>query len=250
MFLTIDIGNSAVKFAIYDKEQLIHRFSIPTIVDYEPDELMFERFRYVAERFIRIDTVIASSVVPSINSIVKNACREYLKVTPIFIDSSYDIGLKVTYSPESSLGPDRFVGAYAAATKYGVPVIVCNFGTATTVDLVSNEMVFLGGVIAPGVGTMAAALDQKTANLPLVHISKPEKILGNNTEEAIRSGVFYGSVGLAKQLIRSLSSQIEDSPTVVATGGFSSILAPEIEEIDVVDQTLVLDGLRMIAEMI
>lgn len=250
MFLTIDIGNSAVKFAIYDKEQLIHRFSIPTVVDYDPEELMFERFRYVAERFIRIDTVIASSVVPSVNLTVKKACREYLKVTPIFINSSYDIGLKVNYFPEGSLGSDRYIGAFAAASKYGTPVIICNFGTATTIDIVNSERVFLGGAIAPGVGTMAKALDQKTEVLPLVQISKPEKVIGDNTEEAIRSGIFYGHIGLAKQLITSLAAQIDDKPKVIATGGFSSLLAAEIAEIDIVDQTLVLDGLRMIAEKI
>lgn len=250
MFLTIDIGNSAVKFAIYDKDQLVHRFAIPSVVDYDPDELMFERFSYVAERFITIDTVVVSSVVPALNPTIKKACRELLKVTPFFVVSTIDLGLKINYDPPEALGPDRFVGAFAASTKYGAPVIVCNFGTATTIDAVNSEMHFLGGTIAPGVGTMAKALDVKTSNLPLVQISKPEKVIGNSTETAIRSGIFHGHVGLARNLITSIAFEMNETPKVIATGGFASLLAPEINEINIVDQTLVLDGLRMIADKI
>lgn len=250
MLLAIDIGNSTIKFGIFSGSELVHKFSIPTVLDYDPDELMFERFRYVKERFIRIDTVVASSVVPSIEPVLTGACKEFLNVTPVFVTNVVDLGLTIKYDPPESLGTDRLVSGFSAAETHGKPVVVCSFGTATTIDAISSNGEFLGGVIFPGVGTMSHSLQLKTSKLPLVQISKPDRVVGTSTESSIRSGIFHGHIGAAKYLIKAIAAEMKDEPKIVATGGYAKMMASELAVIKIVDENLLLNGLRMIHERI
>lgn len=248
MLLAIDIGNSSTKFGIFESRSLIDKFVIPTLRDYTVDELLFDRLRYINDRFFSIDTAFVSSVVPEMNETLSAACRELLKVTPQFVDHSFDLGIKVCYEPPSAAGSDRLVCAASAAEKYGPPVIVCSFGTATTIDLVNDRSEYLGGTISPGMKTLAEALHLKTSKLPLVSVSKPETVVAATTEDSIRSGVFYGYVGLVEGIIERMIEEIGDRPRVVATGGFAATVAENSTLIDVVDENLILDGLAMLAE--
>lgn len=246
MLLAIDIGNSSVKFGIFDGSSLFHKFSIQTKRDYTVEELLFDRLKLVEDQFIQVDIAacVVASVVPELNGVMAEVCRELFKVTPRFVDETWDFGLVNKYEPASAAGVDRLVNASAAAAKYGTPVTVCSFGTATTIDVVNEAGEYLGGVIAPGLMVSARALQRETAKLPSVPIEKPVTIIGNTTMMSIQSGVVLGQTAMVKGLLE----QIGPFGSVVATGGFARLIAPDVSAINIVDENLTLDGLRLLAE--
>jgi type III pantothenate kinase len=138
------------------------------------------------------------------------------------------------------------VNAFAAAEKYGGPCIVCSFGTATTIDVVNSDREFIGGIIAPGMGLMAEALHLKTSKLPRVEIQRPESVIGNSTVASIQSGIYYGYIGLVEGIIPRMTGELGETATVIATGGYASMIASETDAIDTVDENLTLEGLRLI----
>ena len=248
MLLAIDIGNSLTKFGVFESTSLIDKFAILTTNDLTVNDLLFDRLKYINDRFFSIDRAIVCSVVPELNERFRSALKELLSVTPIFIDHSFDLGLKINYEPVTSVGIDRLVNASAAAAKYGAPVIVCSFGTATTVDFVNSGKEYLGGVIAPGMKLLAEALHLKTSLLPNVSIEKPERVIGNTTEASIRSGVFYGYVGMVDGILERFFSEIGSRPIVIGTGGLANTLGAESSFEVTVDETLALEGLTRLSE--
>jgi type III pantothenate kinase len=252
MLLAIDIGNSSIKFGIFEGANLVHKFNIATKLDYTADELVFDRFHVLDDKFIQLKfaSVIVASVVPVLNDVFANVCLDLFKVKAAFVDHTFDIGMPIAYEPSSSVGADRIVNVFGAIQKYGKPLIVCSFGTATTMDVASSQGVYIGGLIAPGMSTMAEALHLKTAKLPAVRIKKPEAVVRNTTEGSIESGVFYGHVAMVEGLIERIASEYQEKPKVIATGGFATLIAAETDLFDVVDENLTLDGLRLIAERI
>lgn len=252
MLLAIDIGNSTIKFGVFDGSNLLHKFSIATKRDYTVEELKSDRLTFIGTRVGPIDRVIISSVVPDVDIPMRKACRQIFKVTPIFVNSSTDLGLKIKYEPPSAAGTDRLVNAFAASEKYGRPVIVCSLGTATTVDIVTEKSAYIGGAIAPGMVTMAEALHLKAAKLPKVKIERPETVVANTTTGSIRSGIYFGYVGLVEGLVRRFLAEPQfdghSKPRVIATGGFAGLVAEDTNIFDVVDENLTLDGLRLIAD--
>ena len=152
------------------------------------------------------------------------------------------------YDPPTSVGIDRLVNASAAVEKYGTPVIVCSFGTATVIDAVNSKGEFLGGVIAPGAKLMAASLHEQTSQLPSVQIEMPDKVIGSNTADAMLSGVVNGQIAMADGLIKRIAAELASKPRVIATGGFASLIADSIKTVSVIDENLTLDGLRLLAE--
>ena len=248
MLLAIDIGNSSTKFGVFDSSTLIDKFAIHTTSDLAVSDLLFDRLKYVNDRFFNIDSVVVCSVVPELNETFSKALKELLSVTPVYVDHSFDFGLKIGYHPITSLGIDRLVNASSAVAKYGSPVIVCSFGTATTVDLVSADKKYLGGVIAPGMKLLADALHSKTSQLPNVAIEKPKSVIGNTTESSIKSGVFYGYVGLVDGILERIFFEAGARHRVIATGGFASMIADQGALVDTVDENLTLDGLRVLIE--
>lgn len=243
MLLAIDIGNSSTKFGIFGSDTLIDKFSIPTARDYTVSELLFDRLRYVNERFYQIDAVIVASVVPEMNQPVSDACVQMLKVTPSFVDASFELGIDITYEPPEAAGIDRLVNASAAVAKYSSPVVVCSLGTATTIDVVDRSNRFLGGTISPGMRTLAESLHSKASKLPLVTIEKPQQVVGRSTESSIKSGVFYGYIGLVEGILERTFTEIEERPKVIATGGFARLVSENTTLINTVDETLLLEGL-------
>ena len=245
MLLAIDIGNSSTKFGVFDGESLLHKFSIQTKCDYTVEELLFDRLKVYEREFIQvdIDTCIVASVVPELNGVISQVCGELFKITPRFIDASWDFGFTIDYDPPTAAGADRLVNCFAAASKYGTPVVACSFGTASTIDFVNERDEYIGGIIAPGMATMAKALHLAAAKLPEITIEKPKTLLGKTTEAAIQSGIVNGHIAMIEGLLK----QIGGAAKVVATGGFSRLIASKTTMIDIVDENLTLEGLRLLS---
>ena len=245
MLLAIDIGNSTTKLGVFEREKLITRLSIPTGRHQTGDQIddsISENLNYP------FDAVIISSVVPETNDAFEKFCEKRFQLTPVFVDNKLNFGLKILYNPPENLGIDRAVAAFAAREKYGAPVIVCDFGTATTIDLVNASGEFAGGIITPGIATLADSLFQKTSKLPRVEIKKPASVIGHSTVGSIQSGIYFGYVGLVKGILQEMFQTVGATPKVVATGGFAAMLAESVEEIEIVDENLMLEGLRRIYE--
>ena len=245
MLLAIDIGNSSTKFGIFDGELLLHKFSIQTKRDYTVEELLFDRLKVHEEDFIQIDidTCVVASVVPELNNVISQVCDQLFKITPRFVDATWDFGFAIDYHPPSAAGTDRLVNCFAAASKYGSPVVACSFGTATTIDVVSADNAYIGGIISPGMATMAKALQLETSKLPNVTIESPETVVGKTTVASIRSGIVNGHIAMVDGLLKRIGT----NGKVVATGGFAKLIAAETAAIDVVDENLTLEGLRLLA---
>ena len=248
MLLAIDIGNSLIKFGVFDGEALIDKFSIATRSDYRVEELHFDRLQFSGDKFIKIDQTMVSTVVPELIGVVREASQSQFKVTPIFVDHDADFGITNQYDPPTSVGIDRLVNASAAVWKYGTPVIVASFGTATVIDAVSKKGEFLGGVIAPGAKMMAASLHEQTAQLPAVQIEMPAHLIGRSTVEAMLSGVINGQIAMADGLIKRIASELGSKPRVIATGGFAHLIGDTIRTVSVIDENLTLDGLHFLSQ--
>lgn len=248
MLLAIDIGNSSTKFGVFESSSLIDKFTIPTVRDYSVNELLFDRLQYIKDRFFAIDTIGIASVVPEVDETFHKALKELLNVTPTFLDHKFDFGIKIKYDPPESLGIDRLVNASAAVLKNGSPLIICSFGTATTIDAVNSGSEYLGGTISPGMRTFSESLYMNTSKLPFVPIQRPGSVIGNSTEASIKSGVFFGSIGLAEGIVRRMLDEFNEgeSVKVIATGGFADLIAGNTDIIDAVDTNLTLDGIRIL----
>ncbi len=243
MLLAIDIGNSSVKFGVYDNEILVLRFTIPTVRRQSANEIN----SLISNRLNRnISAIIISSVVPESNEYFQEYGEKFYNLKPIFVDNTFDFGLKIKYNPPETIGVDRIVVAFAAARKYGKPCIVCDFGTATTIDAVNKQREYLGGTIAPGINTLSESLFIKTSNLPRVELAKPASAIGNSTVASIQSGIFYGYLGLTEGILQRMIDELGEKPRVIVTGGFARLIADECDLIEIVDENLMLDGLRMI----
>ncbi len=240
MLLAVDIGNSRTKFGLFDCEQLISKLSIPTIRDITAVGLT----KAVADKLFQgISAAIVSSVVPEINAAVLSFISTQFSVEPLLVTNDLDFGMQIDYFPLEDAGSDRLVNTFSAVEKYGAPCIVCSFGTALTIDVVNKDRVLTGGLIAPGMNTLAAALKLTTSRLPEVVIVKPETVIQNSTIGSLQSGIVHGYFALVDGLLSAIKSEIGNSPRVIATGGFAALIAENTSQIDVVDNDLMLDGL-------
>lgn len=243
MLLAIDIGNSSVKFGVFDKEILASRFMIPTVRRQSATEinsLISNQLNF------NISAIIIASVVPETNQSFQEYGENFHRLKPIFVEQTFDFGLKIKYDPPEAIGIDRIAAASAAARKYGKPCIVCDFGTATTIDAINEQSEYLGGIIAPGINTLSESLFIKTSKLPRVELVKPESVIGNSTVSSIQSGIFYGYIGLTEGILRRMINELGEKPRVIATGGFAGLIAESCELIEIVDENLMLEGLQMI----
>jgi type III pantothenate kinase len=241
MLLAIDIGNTLTKFGVFENDTLQSRTAVPTVRRQNADEFYHPEIE-------NIHAVIISSVVPELNKVHQEFSQKHYHLEPLFVDSSFDFNLKIKYNPPDKLGVDRLTAAFAAIEKYSVPCIVSDFGTATTIDAVNSKREFLGGIIAPGMQTMSDALFLKTSQLPKIVIKKPESVIGNSTEKAIESGIYFGYIGLVDGVIERMIAELGEKAKVVATGGFANLIAESSVKIDVVDDDLLLEGLRLVYE--
>jgi type III pantothenate kinase len=245
MLLAVDIGNSTTKLGVFDGSALVSRLTIPTIRDKTAAEIGASVGDELSGNF---SAVVISSVVPELNDSFRRFAETNFNLTPVFADNSFDFGFSIDYDPPSNAGADRLIAAFAAAEKYGRPVIVCDFGTATTIDAVGSGNVYLGGVIAPGVNTLGDALHFKTSKLPRVEIKRPAGVIGRSTVACIQSGIFYGYLGLTEGILRRMTAELGARPRIVATGGYAQFIAADCDLIETVDENLMLDGLRRLYE--
>ncbi len=243
MLLTVDIGNTSTKFGIFDGDTLRSKLAIPTIRDVTARGLA----NVLRSRLLQpITTAIVCSVVPEANAAMLDFLQAEYRTNAALVSADFDFGLDIRYEPLSAAGTDRLVNAFAAAKRYGAPCIVCSLGTALTIDVVSDKHVLVGGLIAPGMKTMARALHLNTAKLPEVEIERTDSVIQNTTAGSIRSGIFHGYLSMVEGLIDRFKNEIGDHTKVIGTGGFASMFAENSKSIDIVDGDLLLCGLQML----
>jgi len=251
MLLVIDVGNSNTSLGVYDGKELIAHWRLTTNPARTIDEYGVHSrnlFQLGHLDFKAIDAIAIASVVPPLNYTLKRMAEVYFQITPLFIDNETDTGLRILYEPASDVGSDRIVDAVAAIQKYGAPCIVVDFGTATTFNAINTKGEYLGGAITPGIMISSEALFARTSKLPRVDIKRPNKVIGSSTVSAMQSGLYYGYAGLVDGILGRMIEEIGSKPRVIATGGLAQLIATGSTFIELVDETLTLEGLRLVYE--
>jgi type III pantothenate kinase len=252
MLLVIDVGNTNTVIGVYDKDQLKENWRIRTVRDNTADEFNILARALFTDRGLpltAITRVAISSVVPSSVGILDGFCRRYLHLTPLWIQPScVKKRMPILYSNPNEVGPDRIVNAVAAYDKYKTGLIIIDFGTATTFDVITPAGEYLGGAICPGVMISSEALFQKASRLPRVEIfSAPEKVIGTDTIGSMQSGIIHGNAAMVDGMVERMRQELPHPLKVIATGGLAPLIAGLSTTIESVDQSLTLEGLRIIA---
>lgn len=251
MLLTIDIGNTNIVLAVFDEERLVRSWRVSTRKRRTADEYgIICRNLFHLDRAVDTNDILAvaiCSVVPPLDSIFKTLSTRYFNLDPYFVDPSRQDLMVVRYKPPSDVGADRIVNAVAARSLVGSPSIVVDFGTATTFDAISPQGEYVGGIIAPGIGISADALFSHASRLPRIDIRQPAQVIGQSTVESIQSGIYYGYQKLVDGIISRMKEDLGPA-RVVATGGLAPLIAEESLQIESVEPTLTVQGLRMLYE--
>src|SRR5215470_10029871 len=267
MLLVIDVGNTNTVLGVFARvakvhpgdagsetphyERLVAHWRVATVLNHTVDEygvLFRSLFSMDDIEVSGIHGIVISSVVPPLDSILRQVCERYFRLKPLFIEPGVKTGMPVHYDNPAEVGADRIVNGVAAFEKYRGPCVIVDFGTATTFDCVSTKGEYLGGVICPGIGISADALFSRTARLPRVEIRKPERVIGSNTVGSLQSGLYYGYLGLVDGILELLLRELGNETKVLATGGLATLIGKGSKYIKSVDDSLTLDGLRIIWE--
>ncbi len=241
MFLAVDIGNTSIKFGLFDGDEIVSTHILPTIRNITAADIGEATRAWLPND---LSAAIISSVVPELDApIVEFLERHAAKVA--LVRTTDDFGLTYNF-PIDEAGTDRLVNAFAAAELYGAPCVVVAFGTATAIDAVTREREHIGGLIAPGPATTAKALELAASKLPEVEIAEPPGVIATNTVHAIQAGIFFSQIGLVEAAVPRIKTEIGDDAKVVATGGFAPLIAAKCRSIDVVEPNLTLIGLKML----
>jgi len=252
MILVFDVGNTNMVLGVFDNANLITHWRIRTDTMRTCDEYgitMKSLFDYNQVDMERIEAVVISSVVPTLMMELEGMSHKYFFCKPLVIGPGIKTGLAIKYDNPREVGADRVVNAVAGYHKFGGPLIIVDFGTATTFCVVDKHGAYLGGAIAPGIRTASDALITRAAKLPRVEFVKPRNIIGKNTVESIQSGIVYGFVGQVEGIINRIKNEIDGEAKVIATGGLANVIAKETDVIEIVDEFLTLEGLRIIYEL-
>ncbi|WP_136607580.1 type III pantothenate kinase [Paenibacillus dokdonensis] len=252
MILVIDIGNTNIVLGIYKRRELLHHFRLSTIRHSTSDEygVWFHNLFHMSGIPVSdIQGVIMSSVVPPMVHIIEEMCRKYIHKQPLMVGPGIRTGLNLRSENPREVGADRIVNAVAAVDLYKGPLVVVDFGTATTFDCIDEKGNYLGGAIVPGIGIATEALVQRASKLPRIELEKPKKVIGRNTVHAMQAGIIFGYAGQVDGIVKRMKEEM-DAPhlKVVATGGLAELIASESEAIDEVNPLLTLEGLRLIYE--
>lgn len=252
MLLAIDAGNTNITFAVLDGDKTKASFRLTTKQPRTSDELGILIYDLLEKRGIhakQIEDVIIASVVPGIMYSMTSAIIKYLGVTPMIVGDGTKTGIRIDTTNPREVGADRVVDAVAAYHLYGGPVIVVDFGTATTYDFITKDGAFTAGITSPGIRISANALWKDTAKLPEIEIEKPTSILAKDTITSMQAGLVYGCIGQTEYIIRKMKEEAKaEDALVVATGGLGKLIAENTDSIDVYDSMLTMEGLRLIYE--
>jgi type III pantothenate kinase len=249
MLLAVDVGNTNIMIGVFEQKEVKVCWRLATNWNSTEDELGIVVKNLLHHSGIsprEISAVVISSVVPPLMYSIERMAEKYFSVKPLVVGPDLEIGLKILLDNPREIGADRVVNALAGYTLYGGPLIIVDFGTATTFCAISAEGEYLGGAIAPGIGISVEALFEKAAKLPRVELIRPPKTIGKNTISSLQSGIIYGFVGQVDGIVRRMAKEFPDPPLVVATGGFALLIARESEVIDRVNPLLTLEGLHII----
>jgi len=249
MLLAVDVGNTHTVLGLFEGERLIADWRVATRHDMTCDELgvlwgpLVERAGLTRTN---VDGMIVSSVVPDLDGPISKTGEKYFDQQPLFVGPGIKTGLPILYENPHEVGADRIVNAVAAKERYGAPVVVLDFGTGTTFDVVSANGEYLGGIIAPGLGVSAEALFSKAARLHQVEVRRPQHVVGRNTEESVRAGLYFGYLAMVEGLIARITATLDHPVPFVATGGLASVFEKDLDVLHAVDPGLTLEGLRLI----
>jgi type III pantothenate kinase len=241
MLLAVDIGNSFTKLGVFDHDRLIDKAATPTVKDADAASFLGSLNGSIRHP---IDNSIISSVVPELNDAVIEALSQFTGNAPLLVTNDHDFGLTIYHHPIADIGSDRLVNAFSATEKYGPPLIVCSFGTAVTIDHVNADRVLTGGLIAPGAKAFSKAMHITASRLPEVDVDVPRSLLQTTTIDALRSGVSHGYISMVEGLIEKVKAECDPTSRVIATGGSARLIDQHTNVIDIVDDDLMLDGLR------
>src|SRR5450631_4572498 len=267
MLLVIDVGNTNTVLGVFERvahrpgedvstegvryERLVANWRVGSHLTRTVDEygVIFRNlFSMENLEVSAVHGIVISSVVPPLDSVLRQVCERYFNTKPLFIEPGVKTGMQVLYDNPAEVGADRIVNGVAAFEKYGGPCVIVDFGTATTFDAVSAKGEYLGGVITPGIGISADALFQRTARLPRVDIRKPPRVLATNTVNSLQSGLYYGYLGMIDGILERLIADLGEDVTVVATGGLAPLMGGGSKYIREINDLLTLEGLRIIYE--
>ncbi|XYY59880.1 type III pantothenate kinase [Bacillus velezensis] len=251
MLLVIDVGNTNTVIGVYHDGELEYHWRIETSRHKTEDEFgmsLRSLFEHSGLMFEQIEGIIISSVVPPIMFSLERMCTKYFHIEPQVVGPGMKTGLNIKYDNPKEVGADRIVNAVAAIQQYGAPLIVVDFGTATTYCYIDENKQYMGGAIAPGITISTEALYSRAAKLPRIEIARPDNIIGKNTVSAMQSGILFGYVGQVEGIVKRMKWQATQEPKVIATGGLASLIANESDCIDIVDPFLTLKGLEIIYE--
>jgi type III pantothenate kinase len=249
MLLAADVGNTHTVLGLFKDAVLLADWRVATRHDMTCDELgVLWRSLLLQADFTDqvLEGMIVSSVVPDLDGAIALTGRKYFDQQPLFVGPGIKTGLPILYENPHEVGADRIVNAVAAKERYGAPVVVLDFGTGTTFDVVSANGEYIGGIIAPGLGVSAEALFSKAARLHRVEVRRPENVIGRNTEESLRAGLYYGYLSMVEGLIARITESLDQPTPVVATGGLAGVFADDLKVLHAVDPGLTLEGLRLI----
>lgn len=249
MLLVFDIGNTNIVLGVYNGKELKHHWRVSTDRQKTGDEygmLLNSLFNYSGLTMKDITAVIISSVVPPLVVPLVKMCQRYFGVEPLVVGPGIKTGICIKYENPREVGADRIVNAVAAFEKFGGPLIIIDFGTATTFCALAENGDYLGGAIAPGIGISTEALFQRAAKLPRIELVKPKTVICRNTISSMQSGIIFGFTGQVDEIVRRMKVELKADAKVVATGGLANLIAQESNTIDIVDHFLTLDGLRIL----
>ncbi len=252
MLLVADVGNTAITLGVYEGDHLRATWNMATGLHRMADEYASQVLFLLNHEGIQpedVRGVALCAVVPPLIQVFRDMFQRYFKISPLVVAAGTRTGVKIRMDNPREVGTDRVVNAVAAHHLYGGPVIICDFGTATTFDTVSADGEYIGGAIAPGLLTSAEALYTRAAALPRVELERPKRAIGTNTADAMRSGIVFGYVGLVEGIVKRIQAELPTRGRVVATGGYGEMVARETDVIDEVNPHLTLVGLKLIYEM-
>ena len=250
MLLAIDLGNTNIKYGVFDGDKLVASFRVSSRISRTADEYGSVLVGLLSDRGIKksqITGIIFSSVIPALNYTICHMCEFFFNISPRGVGPGIKTGLNIKADNPKEVGADIIVNSVSAFSKYGGPTIVIDFGTATTFDVITEKCELIGVVIAPGIKTSLEGLATKTAQLPMVELDAPKTVIGKNTKHCMQAGIIFGFAKLVDNIVNKIKKELKlDKINVVATGGLGEIISKEVKSEIIVDRALTLDGLKII----